>query len=220
MANIKCKILITGLPYKTDIGGFGYSSVTLLSDGKDNILFDVGHYAVRREIIGIIKKYRITMVFLSHLHYDHCLNADLFQRAGIKLYLNRKEWKYLDKIRLDDIYTFRLFRKMIRRDSLVLFDGDFDITENIRVVETIGHTVGHSSLVFNKNGSKYIVAGDAIKTPRDLAGVEPDISPYDLKMFRKTRQYIIDSYDIIIPGHANIIKQGIPSRNDIKLKRF
>ncbi|MFA5184271.1 MAG: MBL fold metallo-hydrolase [Patescibacteria group bacterium] len=220
MAVVNYKILIVGLPYKTDVGSLGYSSIVLLNDGKDSILFDVGHYAVRAEIIRIMKKYKITKVFLSHLHYDHCLNADLFQQAKIKLYLNRKEWQYLEKIRSNDIYTFCLFKKMIRRKSLILFDGAFNITKNIRAIETIGHTAGHSSLTFDKGRLRYIVAGDAIKTPADLAEIEPDVPPYNLKMFKKTRRYIINGYDIIIPGHANVIKQGSQSHNSIKLKRF
>jgi len=221
MAEILYKLLIAGLPYKTKNGGFGYSSISLIRDGKDTILFDVGHYAVRADIIKIIKKYKINKVFLSHLHYDHCLNIDLFLNRGIDIYLNIKEWDYLKNIKPDDIYTFRFFNKIIKRGEIILFDKGFDITKNISVLETIGHTAGHSSLSFIKNKKKYIIAGDAIKTYKDFKNFKKaDVLPYDYKRFIETKKYIIENFDIIIPGHSGIIKDGKHKQRRLITKEF
>jgi len=221
MAEVLYKLLITGLPYKTKNGGFGYSSISLIRDGKDTILFDVGHYAVRGDIIKIIKKYKINKVFLSHLHYDHCLNIDLFLDRGVDIYLNIKEWDYLKKIKSNDIYTFRFFDKIVKRGEIILFAKNFNITKNVSVLETIGHTAGHSSLSFVKNKKKYIIAGDAIKTYKDFKNFKKaDVLPYDYKRFIETKKYIIENFDIIIPGHSGIIKDGKHKRRKLITKEF
>lgn len=221
MTAIFHKLLIEGLPYKSKNGGFGYSSISLIRDGKDIILFDVGHYAVRADIIKIIKKYKINKVFLSHLHYDHCLNIDLFLRQGIDIYLNIKEWNYLKRIRSDDIYTFKFFDKIVKRSDVFLFNKKFNITKNVSVLETIGHTAGHSSLTFIRNKKKYIIAGDAIKTYKDFKDFgKVDVPPYDYKRFIATKKYIIDNFDVIITGHAGIIRNGKYIQKKIKVKEF
>jgi len=221
MAEVSYKLLIEGLPYKTKKGGFGYSSISLIRDGKDVILFDVGHYAVRADIIKIIKKYKINKVFLSHLHYDHCLNIDLFLNRGIDIYLNIKEWNYLKKIKSDDIYTFKFFDKIVKKGDIILFDKEFNITKNVVVLETIGHTAGHSSLSFVKNNKKYIIAGDSIKTYKDFKNLKKaDVPPYNYKIFVETKKYIIENFDIIIPGHSGIIKDGKYKQKKLTVKEF
>lgn len=221
MRKVSYKLLIPGLPYKTVYGGFGYSSVSLIRDGHTNILFDVGHYAVRSQMIKFLKRYKINKVFISHLHYDHCLNIDLFLNKGISVYLNKKEWDYLNNITSKDIYTFRLFNKIVKRSDIILFDKDFNISENVRVLETIGHTAGHSSLAFNRNGKKYIVAGDAIKTFKDFKIInKSDVSPYNYRKFIATKKYIISNFDIIIPGHSNLIENGKYVEEKLSLKSF
>lgn len=220
MKDVSAAVLIPGLPYKTDWGGLGYSSVTLISDGREQILCDVGHYAVRGEMIKIMKRHKITKVFLSHLHYDHCLNADLFADKGIQIYLNHREWDYLEAVEPYDIYTFRFFRKMVKRSALQLFRGNIMISPRVQVLETFGHSAGHSSLIFHSGPLHQIVAGDAIKTFKDYQGAAPDIPPYDRSAFLKTRKYIVDNFDVIVPGHGSIIKQGRSRPNPINLNTF
>lgn len=221
MAEVSYKLLIEGLPYKTKNGGFGYSSISLIRDGNDVILFDVGHYAVRADIVKFIKKYKINKVFLSHLHYDHCLNIDLFLNREIDIYLNIKEWNYLKKIKSNDIYTFRFFDKIVNKREIILFNKNFKITKNISVLETIGHTAGHSSLSFVKNKKKYIIAGDAIKTYKDFKNFKKaDVPPYSYKRFIETKKYIIKNFDIIVPGHSGIIKNGKYRQKTIIIKNF
>lgn len=221
MSEVSFKLLIPGLPYKTNKGGLGYSSISLISDGDNNILFDVGHYAVRSEIIKILKKYKINKIFLSHLHYDHCLNIDLFLNKGINIYLNKKEWDYLKNIKSNDIYTFKFFDKIVKRDQIILFDKNFNITKNVRVLETIGHTAGHSSLSFVRKTKKYIIAGDAVKTYQDFKNVnKSDIVPYNLKKFIATKKFIIKNFNIIVPGHSNIINEGKFTKKRFLLKYF
>lgn len=215
------KLLIPGIPYKTKYGGFGYCSISLIKDNSDTILFDVGHYSIRGEIIKILSKNKINKVFISHLHYDHCLNLDLFLKKGIKIYLNKNEFEYLDNINRNDIYTFKFFKKIIKKNDLNLFDREFHLSKNIYVLKTYGHSIGHSSLVFKKHNKNYIVAGDAIKTFKDFKNIKSsDIVPYDYKQLVKVKRYIASNFNIIIPGHSNVIIDGKKPSNNLTIFDF
>ncbi|MCX6793125.1 MAG: MBL fold metallo-hydrolase [Candidatus Falkowbacteria bacterium] len=203
------KVIIPGIPLKTKFGGIGYCSISLIKDGKDVILFDVGHYAVREKIIDTLKKYKINKVFISHLHYDHCLNIDLFVKKGIKIYLNEKEFLCLDKIKKEDVYTFKYFKNIVSSKNLVLFNGEFNISKNVSAIETIGHTSGHSSLIFKMKNKHCIVAGDAIKTYKDYKNITSfDVVPFSVSALIKTKKEIVYNFDIIIPGHSGAIING------------
>jgi len=203
-------IVIPGIPFKTNYGGLGYCTISLIKDGGDVVLFDTGHYAVREKIIAIKKEFKINKVFLSHLHYDHCLNIDLFLKLEIKIYLHQKEYQYLNKIKKNDIYTFRYFNKIVNKNDLILFQKDFKLTKNTKVIETIGHTAGHSSIVINQNNEQVLIAGDAIKTLKDYKDLKKtDVEPYDYQKYIKNKKYLKNKFDKIIPGHSGIIKSGV-----------
>lgn len=85
---VKYSQIIRGINLKPYKGAFGFSSVTLISDGKENILFDTGSYGVRKEIIELKKNVRIDKVFISHFHFDHCSNLDLFKNLPIYVQKN------------------------------------------------------------------------------------------------------------------------------------
>lgn len=221
MKEIEFKVLIPGQPFKSEYGGFGYCSVSLIKDENDIILFDVGHYAVRAEIKKILNHNKINKVFISHLHYDHCLNLDLFLNKNIKIYIHENEFKYLNNVKKNDIYTFRFLNKIITKRDIVLYDKEFNISKNVSILHTFGHTIGHSSLVFKKGIKKYILAGDAIKTYNDYKDIYNfDMEPYNRQQLINTKKEIIKNFDIIIPGHSNIIIDGKKPKNSFKIFEF
>src|SRR5699024_2943524 len=137
-----------GVNIKPNKGAFGYASITLLKDGNENILFDTGSYGVRNVIKDLLKKEKIDKLFISHLHFDHCSNVDLFRNS--KIYINKKE-----------------ILKIINEYDVNTFKDEINISNNIKTVLTYGHTVGHSSLEFKQGKRRILVAGDAIKSLND-----------------------------------------------------
>lgn len=85
------KVLTNGFPYKPKKGCFGYSTCVLI---KQNILFDTGGYNLRKVIIENIDN--IKQVVISHLHFDHCSNLDLFINKNIPIYISKKELSLLN----------------------------------------------------------------------------------------------------------------------------
>ena len=74
----RIKIISEGFCRKPPVGCFGYATSAIIFDENITILFDTGSYGLRGELIKIVKNYHIDFVVISHLHFDHCSNLDLF----------------------------------------------------------------------------------------------------------------------------------------------
>lgn len=206
-----------GLNIKPSKGAFGYASVTLINDNDENILFDTGSYGVRSVIVDLLKKEKIDKVFISHLHFDHCSNLDLFKDS--KIYINKKELESLYNNEQDlDIYKPLI--SFIDKYDVIAFDSNTKISDNVNIVLTPGHTLGHSSLEVDIDGKKVLIAGDAIKSLNDYLNDEEYGNAFDPETYKKTKKEIKEKYDIIIPGHSDIINKECLKNNPIELKIF
>lgn len=206
-----------GINIKPEKGAFGYASITLLKDGNENILFDTGSYGVRSVIKDLLKKERIDKVFISHLHFDHCSNLDLFKDS--KIYINEKELKNLVKNNEDsDLYKPLL--KIIDEYDIYTFNEEMNISNNIKIVLTYGHTIGHSSLEFKQGETRVLVAGDAIKSLNDYLNSKEYGNAQNPEEYIKTKEKIKNNYDIIIPGHSDIIDKNNLNNSPLKIRIF
>lgn len=214
------KQIIKGLGIRPEIGFFGYSSVTLVKDGEETILFDTGGPGVRGFLLNYIQKVKIDKVFVSHLHFDHCCNIDLF--AGIPIYLNKKELDGLlgNESEFNKL-TYLVVNDYLKKNNFILFDKKFQLTKNIEALPTYGHTRGHSSLKFKDNNNcNVILAGDAIETHKEYLSHEIPSECYNKNDYIKTKKFIITNADIIVPGHSSVVVKGKLKNNKLKLVYF
>lgn len=212
------KQLIKGLNLRPKIGFFGYSSVTLIKDGSENILFDTGGYGVREYLFNLKKEIDIHKVFISHLHFDHCANLGLF--ADIPVYIHQDELSSLsnDGSIYTDIYDF--IQSSISNLNVIAFTDEDSLSENTKIRLTPGHTVGHSSLEVLDQEHKTIIAGDAIETYQEYLDPEYPVECFDNEKYRKSYSFIKENYPIIIPGHGSLIDVNRPIENTFELKFF
>lgn len=206
-----------GVNVKPDKGAFGYASITLLKDGNENILFDTGSYGVRNVIIDLLKKEKIDKLFISHLHFDHCSNLDLFKNS--KIYISEKELKNLFENNVDsDLYKPLL--RIIDEYDINTFNDEINISNNVKAVLTYGHTIGHSSLEFKQGKRRVLVAGDAIKSLNDYLNSNEYGNAQDPDEYIKTKERIKNNYDVIIPGHSDIIDKNNLCARTLQFKIF
>lgn len=159
-------------------------------------LVDCGSFNDRELIINTLFKNgvspsKVELLILTHLHYDHCENIDLFPKAAIVV--NQKEIEFLEKLLIADCeneikellfksyndmqtYYLRNISKHIlnnRKDyeSLLKYDKkrlikvedpeNKDFGNLIKIIDTPGHSVGHISVEI-KTQKPTIIAGDAV----------------------------------------------------------
>ena len=207
------EIISKGFPFKPERGCFGYASCLLIRD-KVNILFDTGGYNLRSEIIKIINQ--IDCVVVSHLHFDHCSNLDLFANSNVPIYISDNELEYFNNHQKDDIDLFKYFN-LIKNDlNIKKIYGTTFITENVKIIYTVGHTSGHISLVINNDT---ILAGDSLKTYNDYKDANNYGNAVSKNDYLTTKRKIKMNYRTIYPGHDSVIINGIVM-DRMKLKEF
>ncbi|MBX3030608.1 MAG: N-acyl homoserine lactonase family protein [Chloroflexi bacterium] len=116
-------------------------------------------------------------VVLTHLHWDHAGNCDLFPEA--RVVVQREELRYA-------IDPGRFFRKSFLSPrsgwgtppwmlpNIDTVDGLTELAPGLRLVPTPGHTPGSQALVADTEHGSFCIAGDAISL---YANIEQDIPP-------------------------------------------
>ena len=102
----------------------------------------------------------VSMVVLSHLHYDHAGGAELFSRS--ELIVQKDEYAYAH-------YPASFFAGFYYRKNFDLpdyrwrlLDGDTELAPGLSVLRSDGHTPGHQSLLVElPETGPVILAGDA-----------------------------------------------------------
>ena len=210
--------IIEGLNLRPKDGFFGHSSVVLIQDGDENILFDTGGYGVRVALSEKIKDTPIHKVFLSHLHFDHCANIALFKNADI--YVHEKELDSLSDSNsiYSDISEF--IERSLDTLRVTSFTTDIELSKNTKTIHTPGHTVGHTSLEILTQKKRTVIAGDAIETYQEYLNDDYQTVTYDEPSYRKSRTLLKDNFEIIVPGHSPIIEDGVLVNSTFHLKHF
>ncbi len=197
----KWQVIINGLPITTDRGFIGYSSVSLISIDNHLGLFDTGSEGVREKLIKTLEDMNIQLsdiefIILSHLHFDHAINCELFPSA--KIYTTKDELEYAlsEEPELhNDFYYVKSFIKLIH-DKFILVKPGEKIYEG-EIVSLPGHTKDCIGYVLDD----CIFTGDALKYAKEALLGETPYSYFDNNLGNESIKKILKTNKIIIPGH-------------------
>jgi glyoxylase-like metal-dependent hydrolase (beta-lactamase superfamily II) len=205
MATVDYDILIQGNSLKLADGSLGLSSVVLVVAPDGPLLFDTGHYTHRHALIAGLARHGlepkdVTRVVLSHLHFDHCNNVDLFAEAAV--YVSRREWEYARTPARDDLFVPWLIHDLLERRRLELVDGEHEPAPGVRCLPAPGHTPGSYALVLEDTpNGRVVLAGDAIKHARELLAGRSDMVFDPEADTGATIRRLAETADRIVPGH-------------------
>jgi len=107
----------------------------------------------------------IDIVVNTHLHFDHCGNNALFKNA--KFIVQADEYRYAfepDRFQ-QAAYLRELFDVKI---DFEFIQGDRKIANDVFVVSTPGHSIGHQSVIIKADNKDYVYCGDAAPTKENL----------------------------------------------------
>lgn len=164
------------------------STCVLIEDNGVTVLVDPGSSPdVPKAVTGC------DVIFLTHSHIDHYMNVGSIPHGKV----------------MDRFYVFQ-------DDLLTEHSGTIPGTD-IKVIPTPGHSLDHSSLLFESDGRCILVAGDLFwwsegapvpRTKEDLLSL-PDPYADDLKKLKESRVRALEIADMMVPGHG--IPIDIPS---------
>jgi glyoxylase-like metal-dependent hydrolase (beta-lactamase superfamily II) len=206
---------------RTNVGVLGSCAVTLIVDDGKRIVVDVGHFGNRDAMLESMKSkgfgpQDVDMVMLTHIHWDHCLNVDLFKKAEI--FVGEAEIEKGNLTGKEDIHA-QHFREYVRSLNYHRVKDDQSLTSHVKAISTPGHSVGHMSILFEEGGKKTVVVGDAVPNLRAYRRGVPDLIFFNTEQAKASVQRIKDLHAAtVIPGHDSPFNDdGYLSRDNFNL---
>ena len=126
--------------------------------------------------IGISPK-EITDVIITHAHHDHIECVKYFENAVI--HIQKDEFEYGKTYIPSEL-------------KLNLFDNEFYITKNVKVINIGGHSIGSCIVEIYKDKKIYVVSGDECYLRENLTQKIPTGSSFNKQ---KSEQFILKYSD-------------------------
>jgi N-acyl homoserine lactone hydrolase len=217
-------ILLPGIPVASARGALGWCTVSIIRKGGRRILFDTGSHGDRGLLLEALKMQGLTTdqideVFVSHLHFDHFLNVDLFEKATI--WVPKRDLGYVlekEYLTCSDPYVPATMVRCLQ-DRLFGYEDGQPIVAGLRVMALPGHTPGLCGLLDEE--SRTLFAGDGVKNGWEFAN---DISPpafFDAQKAVANYKRVWQAAETVVPGHDRPFrltkKQKIEYLRDVKV---
>lgn len=209
---MEINFLIKGFPGKSDRAMLGLSSVVLVKVESKNILIDTGGYGARIFLISELEKLGlkpndIQMLLITHLHFDHCANIDMFPDAEIVV--SRQEWEHANNS--NDVFVDKTVIEFMKKYKKRFIERDNEtIIKGIETIFTPGHTPGGITYLIHKEDDIIAIAGDAIKNRAELASGNV-VMTYDKEISKNSIEKVKKVANKVLPGHdclMNIDENG------------
>lgn len=167
--DVKETFLLEGFPISSPRGYLGWANVLLLEDEGTQIVVDTGAVGdrglllQRMHAVGLHPE-GVAFVILTHLHFDHCLNLDLFPQATVVLGGREREYVASGLYRRSgDNAVPPFILSLLEERNLTLVDDGLEVSTHVSVVATPGHTPGSVSVLYTAEGVRTIACADLVK---------------------------------------------------------
>ncbi|MBK1667947.1 hypothetical protein CKO28_07850 [Rhodovibrio sodomensis] len=203
---LRYDILVQGNSLALADGFLGLSSVVLLHTDAGPVLFDTGHHATKRRLLNGLARHglaprEIRAVVLSHLHFDHANNLEMFPDAQV--YLSAAEQAYARDPHPDDLYVpGHLLGQLAELETYTLA-REGELWPGVRWLAAPGHTPGLIALVLEATPhGRVVLASDAIKTAREALERRCDLAFDTAARGSASIARLLDlEPDRVVPGH-------------------
>ncbi len=206
------EVIVSGSSLAFEGGFFGFSSVVLVRGPEGPVLFDTGHHVTRGLLLAGLERAGVApgdigTVVLSHLHFDHVGNVDLF--AGARILVGARELAYAAAPHPGDGFVPAWILGQLGGLSLETLPAEGEIASGLMHWEAPGHTPGLQVLGFTgEDGAQVVLASDAVKTVREAIAGRSDMVFATEAESRASIARITSRADRIVPGHHPELVRG------------
>ncbi len=197
-------LLLVGSPLRTAQGVVGFCTVTLIK-GEKLTLVDTGHVGRRNVLLAAlaergIKPEDIDYSLMTHAHWDHAQNFDLFDNAPTLIH--SWERKYAQDPHVNDWATPRWTGAMIEQQSnIVEVEDGHEIEPGVRIIHTPGHSAGSVSVLVDTDDGVAAVTGDVLHYSTVALTRHNPLVFWSGEDATRSIDRIMDNADLIYPGH-------------------
>lgn len=159
-------------------------------------------------------------VVITHMHYDHSGNHDMFPNA--RYHVQDREMRFATgramthafaRFPFDEEDVVRMVRRVFR-NRVVFHDGDDAIASGVTVHHVGGHTMGMQVVGVNTRRGRVVLASDASHLYANIERGLPFPVTYDiaevLEGYRRIYA-LADSPGHVIPGHDPLVMERYPA---------
>jgi glyoxylase-like metal-dependent hydrolase (beta-lactamase superfamily II) len=200
------------------------STVYYLTDGDRHVLVDTGYgdpetvaptqppfeFDTDHTLRDLLEEHAVPpaefdAVVLSHLHWDHAGNVDLFDDATTEIHAPRAAVRYAYAPLPIHERAFLSpgggYDPPWLRTSFTHLDGDETVEPGLRAIHTPGHSPGHTSLLVDSGDTTYGLAIDVAPLAANVRG-EPD-PPGCMNVFEwwESAKRLRAAADVVVPSH-------------------
>lgn len=200
--------------------GYGEGPIAPIGGLRGQLMADLASKKVRPD--------EVDRVFLSHLHSDHVgWNTTVREGRALPTFPNARymvhqaDWDAFRKPEIQARFSFPYMDRCVEAlDRLGVLDvivDDRDLTGEVRVLHTPGHTPGHMSVLVASQGHRALIQGDVLVHPAQVT--EPDWNcHFDMnwEAATRTRRRLLDlveadgaavvSCHFPLPGFGQVIR--------------
>ncbi len=201
--------LLNGYLLSSDQGNAAFCGAYLI-EGRDSghrrtVLYDCGHVGRRRMLLAALSERGLTpadvdTVVLSHAHWDHMQNVDLFDRAQVLVH--PRELRDLEAAALPGGSGAPRWAGAVLASVAVRETGDGDrILPGVEVIALPGHTPGSIGVSVATGAGLAVLTGDAVGTAGCLRTGRCLGIPYDAGKAAASVRRVAALADTVHPGH-------------------
>lgn len=201
---VKIDVLLDGQPLRTTQGIVGFCTVVLI-EGAQRTIVDVGHVGRRMPLKAALKMRGLTPadidnVVVSHVHWDHAQNLDIFPDA--RILVHGSERRYAANPHPDDWATPAWSGRMleIQRRIEEVEEGD-EIEPGVRIIHTPGHSVGSICVVAETEQGLAVVSGDVLHYGVAALTRKNPVVFWSEREASLSIDRVVEMADVIYPGH-------------------
>jgi len=147
----------------------------------------------------------IAVVAITHLHRDH-VGWNLTQEGGkarltfpnARYWIPKVDWDHFrqPQVLAQAAHVKNLVLPLEELGALKLIDGETNITSELTMVPTPGHTPGHMSVAISSQGQKGYITGDVINFPFQAQETAWELAfDSDRGQARRTREAVLDQLE-------------------------
>ena len=196
-------ILLAGMSANTDQSNLGLATIALIR-GQNNILVDVGHCGRRRHLTTALDSRGLTtddiqMVVLTHAHWDHAQNVDMFPNA--RFVINKAEVDYSRAPRKGDWATPSYFANTLQGLNVQEVVEGTELEPGVRIIEIPGHTRGSIGVAVDTPDGTAVIASYAFPDAGTVSRGRPYLVFWNEREARESVRKIMGISNMIYPGH-------------------
>jgi N-acyl homoserine lactone hydrolase len=212
----KIEVLLAGSSFNCDQGNIAFCGIYLIEAvtaerRKQRILFDFGHFGRRRHLLRALDERGLSSddidtVVLSHGHWDHVQNADLFPRS--RLVAHRAELEYMQAPHPNDHATPPWAMAIIDRLKIRAVEDGETLVPGISAMHLPGHSRGSLGLVVETEQGLAVITGDAIASAHTAQTGRCMSVFWDVDLADTSIRRVTQLADCIYPGHDRPFRQA------------